>query len=643
MTPTAPTLRLHRLADTMKTRNPYRFPLFYRIGQAARALVASRNWIVVILILAVVLYLPFLFSGFFQDDHGHRLAYSPGAYEKLNVPEEVMRNGPLNLYGFSWDSSRRFELLQEKGFTPWWASESIKTNFLRPLSSLTLAFDYSLWRETPFLMHVHSLLWFCLLIVLAHRLYRTVSGSALVAGLSILLLVVDDVFTGPAGWISNRHAVIAMVFGVLSLWLYHQGTAQKKWSSLAGAYGAFVLALLASEMGLVILSYLFACAAVLDRDALLGRIKRFTPFLVIVIAWRLVYTALGYGAQGTQLYIDPILNPVGFLAELLTRYPLLLFSAAGLPVADMLLAFSPQAATTAAVVSLFALGLLVLSVYPVLKAHRTSAFWVIGLLGAIVPLVSGIPGNRNLGLVSLGVMGLAGQLFVDLAAMKKAEAPARLQVILLKIAAPVLLVLYLVISPLLVVSNPAITRAMSKTQASVVSFGSDPALSRQHVSVINPPGSMVYVPGLLERLLTDDPMPASLNYLSSGLTTVEIRRVDMQTITVTPNGGYTPAPGSIVDEKTGIAMPVHEENVYRVLEGLIYNPKNPMRDGQVVVLPESSVRVAGMTDDGRIASAVFTFARPLEDERYLWLRWDKGTSTYEVVHMPPAGESRVYR
>ena len=92
-----------------------------------------------------------------------------------------------------------------------------------------------------------------------------------------------------------------------------------------------------------------------------------------------------------------------------------------------------------------------------------------------------------------------------------------------------------------------------------------------------------------------------------------------------------------------MVMHVHEENVYRALEGLTYNPRNPMRVGEVITLTEFTVTVTGMTDDGRIASAAFTFARPLDDGRYRWLRWDKSTSTYEVVRMPPVGEAAVYR
>ena len=360
------------------------------------------------------------------------------------------------------------------------------------------------------------------------------------------------------------------------------------------------------------------------------------------MVWRLAYTGLGYGASGTLLYIDPILNPVDFITQMLTRFPALLFSAVGLPVVDLLLAFSPQAMGVAAAVFLIPLGLLALAVYPVLKTHRTSAFWLLGLLAAIVPLVTGIPQNRNLGLVSLGVMALAGQLFVDIATARKTGPLTTFQRILLRIAVPLLVILYLVVSPLLVISNPATTRTSAEAQASAAEFGSAPELAEQHLYVINPPGAMSFMAGLFQRLFTDKPMPASINYLSSGFAPVTIERVDAQTILVTPEGGYTPLPGPIVDDKTGMVTPVGLENVYRALDGFHYNPRNPMQVGQVVALSDMTVEVTEMTGDGRIAQAAFTFAHPLDDNRYVWLLWNEATSAYERVQMPPVGESRVY-
>ena len=626
----------------MEAEDSYSFPLYHRFGQVARPIITSRYWIVIVLVAAILLYAPFLFSGFFQDDYGLRLQFSPDIYDKYNLPAEVMQNSPLNLYGFSWGSSARFRIGQDHGFGPWWASDQIKTNFFRPLSSLTLAMDFSLWPDTPLLMHLHSLLWFCLLIFLTYGLYRSISGSAAVAGISILLFVMDDVLSGPVGWISNRHALVAMVFCVLCLWLYHQGVSKQKWSWIAGACGAYALALLSSEMGLVTVAYLFAYVLVLDREDWPARVKRIVPIILITVVWRLAYTELGYGASGTLLYIDPILNPVDFITQMLTRFPALLFSAVGLPVVDLLLAFSPQALGIVAIVVLILLGPLALAVYPLLKTHRTSAFWLLGLLAAIVPLVTGIPQNRNLGLVSLGVMGLAGQLFVDVATARKPGPLTTFQRILLRITVPLLLILYLVVSPLLVISNPATTRTSAEAQANAAEFGSAPELAEQHLYVITPPGAMSLAAGLLERLFTDKPFPASINYLSSGFAPVTIERVDAHTIIVSPEGGYTPLPGPIVDDKTGMVTPVGLENVYRALDGFHYNPRNPMHVGQVVTLSEMTVEVTEMTGDGRIAQAAFTFSHALEDARYVWLLWDEPTSTYEGVQMPPVGEWTVY-
>ena len=77
----------------METKESYSFPLYHRIGQAVRPIIASRYWIVIVLVAAVLLYIPFLSAGFFQDDYGFRLNFSPEAYEKLGATPEIFQNG----------------------------------------------------------------------------------------------------------------------------------------------------------------------------------------------------------------------------------------------------------------------------------------------------------------------------------------------------------------------------------------------------------------------------------------------------------------------------------------------------------------------------------------------------------------------
>ena len=157
-------------------------------------------------------------------------------------------------------------------------------------------------------------------------------------------------------------------------------------------------------------------------------------------------------------------------------------------------------------------------------------------------------------------------------------------------------------------------------------------MAEQHLYVINPPGALSFMGGLFQRLFSDKPFPASINYLSSGFAPVRIERVDAQTIIVTPEGGYTPLPGPIVDDKTGMVTQVHLENVYRALDGFHYNPRNPMQVGQVVALSEVTVEVTEMTGDGRIAQAAFTFAHPLDE-----------TGTFGCCGMKPLRLMREYR
>jgi hypothetical protein len=81
------------VTSTMEAKDSYSFPLYHRIGQVARPIMASRYWIVIVLIVAILLYTPFLFFGFFQDDYGFRVQFSPDVPEEV---KQVLRNGPLN-------------------------------------------------------------------------------------------------------------------------------------------------------------------------------------------------------------------------------------------------------------------------------------------------------------------------------------------------------------------------------------------------------------------------------------------------------------------------------------------------------------------------------------------------------------------
>jgi len=626
----------------MSEKNEYAFPLFHRIGKAVQPLIASRYWLWIVLAIAILLYIPILFSGFYGDDLGHRLAVTPDAAARLGWTED-MRPAWWNLYGFSTHAESYFDRVKDQGFlSPWWAADTITVSFLRPLSSGLMALDFSLWPNAPLPIHIHSLLWFLLVIFLIFQLYKRLSGSVTVAGLGVLLIALDDVFAGAAGWISNRHALVAMTFGLLCLLLYDRGVRQKSWGLIGGSVALLAVALLASEMGLVTFAYLFAYMLVLDDDKWLTRILRIAPFVVIIVVWRVIYSALGYGVHGSTLYVDPVASPLQFIEAMLTRFPINLFTAIGLPIAGIEIAATPGATYVIAAVCAVLVVLYAAIVFPVMKRHRLSAFWLIGLLCALVPLSAGIPGNRNLLYVSLGLMGLVSQLFVDVARMEKSDL-AGFSRVLLKVHVPVLIILYMVVSPIFVLTQGSTWQTTTDAQQRAVAFGDDPALADQNLYIVNPPGVATYIVGFFWKAFTDEPIPASINYLSPGFTPVTIERLDDRAIRVTPESGYAPLPGLVEDPSSGALVPIGEANVYRNVDRSFYYDPNYLTEvGQTVTLSEFTVEVAKMTDDGRIAEAVFTFNQPLESDSYRWLVWDAASKSYHSVEMPPVGETKVY-
>ena len=365
----------------MKSSARRAFRTANRLAARARPILSSRYSLLLVVVLSVGLHVPSLFSGYLADDNWHRREFSPSAMEKLGIPVDVLRNGSADLYAFSGRSPQRSSYLRDKGIQPWWLSDGLKIRFWRPIASLSLALDYLLWVNDAILAHGQSILWFLVLIVLVARLYRLRLSSSASVGLALLLLSIDDVHSGPVGWISNRHALISMIFGVLCLVLYVRGVQESDRRRITFSYGAFVAALLASEMGIAAAAYLFSHALFVDRGAWRAKAKRLLPFGLIVIIWRVVYVALGHGVSGSLLYVDPVSNPLDFLTALVRRFPMLLLSSFSLPVADLFLMLSAQGATIAAVLATLVIALAVSVAYPLLRRNRGNGFWRVGLHG----------------------------------------------------------------------------------------------------------------------------------------------------------------------------------------------------------------------------------------------------------------------
>ena len=352
--------------------------------------------------VAVLFTLPSVWNGVTLDDHFHRLAI----LEPDRLPGQS--SSPMKLFSFVDGDPEHLHQAMDIGLFPWWTLETLRINFLRPLSALTYHFDYVLWPGSPAWIHLHSLLWYGLLVYLAAIAYRRIIGAGWVAGLAALLLAVDDAHAMTVGWLANRHALVAATFGLVAF-LSHSGSKRdaSKLPHLAGPL-CFALSLLSAESGVATLAYIVSFAVCIDRRPWRARAIGLVPYGLILLVWRVAYSSLGYGALGSDFYVDPGREPLVFAATALERAPLYLLGQWAVPPAEVYTAFS-SVARAQYLGAWFFLAVMVYVLFPLVRSSPVARFWALGMLFSIVPICAVVADNRNLMFVGFGAMGLLAQ------------------------------------------------------------------------------------------------------------------------------------------------------------------------------------------------------------------------------------------
>lgn len=579
-----------------------------RLSSFRRALVHPRLPIV-LAALALVLTLPSLWTGLVADDHFRQMVMLgfPGFPELACSPLlglDVIADG---------DPARTLRLM-EIGELPWWTLPELRIAAFRPLSALSLWLDYRLWPALPALMHAHNLLWFGPLAAAATVLYRRLMGPTVVAGLAALLYVVDDARGLAVAWVNTRYALMTALFGLLAL-LAHDRWRRDGWRSGA-LWGPLCLALslLSGEAGIAIGAYLLAYALCLDRGTWRQRLVSLLPYGAVVLLWRLIYVVLDYGARGSGMYLDPLREPLPFLAALVERGPILLMGQWGLPPSDVSTLLLPPEARFLWLFALVFVALVALLMVPLLRRDRTARFWALGMVLALLPICGTDPMDRLLFFVGLGAMGLLAQFFRHLAKSPKRpllvwawRGPA------LVLAAFFVLV-HLVLAPLLLPVRAFFQPMLIELSHAQVARDAplDSAIAEQDLVFVNPPSALFPMYLAFDRSMSNQPAPAHVRSLASGSVPLAVTRIDERTLQIRPEGGF-------------ITGPI--EHAYRSAD-------EPMALGHKVELTGLTIEVTALTDDGRPAEVTFRFAVPLEDESLRWLEYDDEEGY--VPYRPPA-------
>lgn len=579
------------------------------------ALLVHRRLPLALGVLSALLTLPSLDVGWVGDDLWHRavLKKTPGVAGLGILPSGSI----MELFRFLDGDPQRTRRLMDIGVLPWWTDPGIYGAFMRPITGVTHWLDYSLWPDRAALMHLHSVLWLSGLVLAVALLYRGMMGVTPAAGLAALAFAMDDAHGMPVGFLANRNALIAAVFGVLALIVHRRWRRDGwRWGAVAGPL-LLAASLFSAEAGVGILGYLIAYAVFMDRGQWRSRVLVLAPYAAVVAAWRLTWRGLGYGISPTmEFYVDPLVEPVRFLWCVIERAPILMWGQ-WLTLSDVSLLIPRPWLWLFWGLALVFLAWIALRIIPLVRREPTARFWALGMLLALPPACATIPNDRMLLYVSLGAFALLGTMLTgvyessDLGAQARPRSPGR-------VLRGLLIVVHLAIAPLALAAraaNPVGPRGLMERLQHIVPTGA--AVEGRDVIVVNPPMAMSVGFVLILRSEAGEPMPRRIRVLGPSLQVLELTRLDQHTLSVRPEYGY----------------------LANAFDQIFRGRRRPLGLGGRVELTGITVEVTALTAEGRPAEAVFRFVTPLEDPSWLWVIWKDGA--YRSFTPPAVGTTIV--
>jgi hypothetical protein len=499
------------------------------------------------------------------------------------------------------------------GLFPWWTAENFRLFFWRPLTEITHRVEIYAWPDSPFLMHLQSLLWLGFAIYAVSLLYRRIFGPGWVAGLAALLFVFDDSHLMPAVWIADRNVTLAFLFGVVTL-IFHDKWRKDNWKpgALWGPV-SLLLGLLSGESAIVTCAYLFSYALFIDRGDFKKNLLSLTPYFILCLLYLAAYTMMGYGARASGGYIDPLHEPITYAIAAIERTPVFLLGQWTVINSDLIISMPKDAAKIFLYISIIFLIFTGILFIPIIAGNRASKFWG----SAMVLVAFSLPG-RMLMFLAIAVFGLLAQLaesVLDKSEWLLKNKPYRIYAswmlalfgFMHLLAAPCI---YLIAVKM---SNP-FKIFVDYPANSPVLMNVDPD---QQIVFVNNPSHIYTVNILAERLVKGLPMSKYYRTLADGSDTVTVWRTDGKSIIVEPKNGFM----------TGVAAKLWREEA------------NMMHVGQKVVVTGVTAEVQSLTKDNRPQRVKFSFDKPLENASYKFLQWtDNGYVPFKPLSI---GETAI--
>jgi hypothetical protein len=547
------------------------------------------------LILGGLLALPSISGRLLFDDHLQALLRMP------KPPLDGLVHTSVDLFTFGKPGAVNDAFIERGIIVPWWTYPGYRVSFFRPLSAFTHVVDGWLWPHSPAMAHVQSIVWYLLLLALVSRVYTRLVQPPWLAGLAFLLFVFDDTHADTISWIANRHAVIASVLGLLVFALH---VASRAHGGRHSAWGplCFAVALLAGETAMTACAYVFAYAVFVDPASRRSRFLSILPYAIVAGSWRVIYQRLGYGAFGSDFYIDPAREPLAFLVRFPQAFVMLVQGALGGTPSDFWGAARPADAWVMAAGALVSTSVFFLLAYPLLRHDKMARFWCASFVGAIVPSTATSPSDRTLLFASVAGAALLAQLFGTVLQRQFWWGQPGRQRTLAAIPMTLLVVRKLLFAPLLF---PLRDRTMdwlgqlNDRAADAVPDVSD--LADRSLVIPNPPSVDLasFIP--LIRATRGQTVPRTVRLFATAGSAMTLTRTSEWELLVRPTVGF---------------VAYGPDQVFR-------SSRYPLRLGEKVELSDMTITITELRAEGNPAAAVFAFREPLESPKHVWLAWDQ--------------------
>lgn len=574
-------------------------------------------------------------AGFFTDDYA-QISMAQGVFP---VPRH-----PLDLFTFSDGSAQDVRAMVEYGYMPWWSLENVQIALMRPLSSALIVLDTRLFGHWAPGYHLHSMLWWGLLMVSVAVVLRTVLPTR-IALLALWIYALDEAHGHLIGWIANRNAVVSATFALWALFFHLRWREQGRRGAFVLSLLAFIVALSAGEMAICVLGYV-AAHAVWGRGtgSLVRRLALTLPLLGLAVGYLAIHRSLGYGAYGSDMYLEPLSEPLRYLGAAAQRIPVFVGDVVtGLraewvinntPYRDRLIHGGPfppawwrHAPDWRATQPWIGAAVLAAIVWVLRRSARafpspvpSTAGWLgVGSLLSMVPIVSSFPSSR---LLVLAMVGGCAVLALPIAQgwhrfrMWQARRPITRGSLWIP---GVLAFIHLWHAPLESRREVLGFRNLARgIAASVQELEADPEhLPGQRAILIGArdPQTSIYIPTM--RAFFGLPAPRSCWPLTLDHFAHRITRPDPNTLRIRVVGGTM-----LTDS----------------FELLFRTSAHPMERGHRVDLPGLQITVT-KTVQGRPVEVEYRFDTPLEDER--WIFWQTAPDGIDRFELPVVGERRL--